>query len=264
METPHTMADLVTTICDFGNAPEDKESFDAWLQMGDVLAFLKENANQQEFVIYASNVHTFIHAIAVPNEQLNPPDIDDLMGWNFNASSSWGIWTQFSTPPKIWIGPPLDGAGKTLSHGEQLVYARSFEGRIGNKSYFEVLQKFIHLFDLHFVRERSAYCRLDGKGDIEDIIRIVRGPRGKDDWSLSTMISVKRDVLDDYLLLTDSSVVRMFDFTRYRPGAFGGWSNTPESKETREDDIFFRARCEPRSCELYPRRANCAANCNSR
>lgn len=238
------MADLVTTICEFGRAPADKDAFDTWLGMRDAISFLKENPKHQEFVLYASNVHTFLHAVVVPNALLNPPDVEDLMAWGCNADSSWGIWTQFTTPPKIGIAPPLERAGKTLSHGEQLVFARSFDGRLRNKSYFEILQKFAHFFDLHFLSERDAYCHLDGRGDIEDVIRIVRVPRNKDDWYTSTMISVKREVLDDYLLLTDCSVVRTFDFTRYHPKSFGGWSESPVPQETREDGLFFRSGLE--------------------
>ena len=239
------MSDLISTICDFGRAPDGKKAFEAWLGMDDALGFLKGNAKERELVIYAANVHTFINVVIVPNALLDPPDIDDLMEWNFNATSSWGIWTRFSDPPEISIGKPLDNMGKTFSHGEQLVFARSFEGRIGNKSYYEILQKFIHLFDLHFLAERNAYCRLDERGDIEEVVRIVRVPRSKDDWFSSTMISVDRDVLDDYLHLTDSSLVRMFDFTRYRPGSFGGWNHPIDSKETKEPEFAFRMGFEP-------------------
>lgn len=240
-----TMADLITRIRDLGKVPEGREAFETWLQMGDALAFLKENTDEEDFVIYASGVHTFIHAIVVPNERLNPPDVDDLMSWNFNASSSWGIWVRFSKPPEISISHPLEGSGKTFSHGEQLVFARHFEGHLGKKSYFEILQKFTHLFDLHYVAERNAYCRLDAKGDIEEVVRIVRVPRDKDDWSSYTVISVKRKVLDEYLLLSDSAIVRMFDFTRYRPREFGGWSTTPKATNTSEDNLFFRSGLEP-------------------
>jgi hypothetical protein len=90
------MADFITTICDFGKAQEDRESFDKWLEMADVLAFLKENAMTTEFVLYATGPHTFMHSVLVPNERLSPPDVEDLMCWNCNASSTWGIWTRRS------------------------------------------------------------------------------------------------------------------------------------------------------------------------
>jgi hypothetical protein len=235
------MPDIISTITAFGRAPDDKDSFNTWLEMGDALAFLRKNTRDSDFVLYASNVHTFIHAVVVPNELLNPPDVDDLMAWNFNPSSTWGIWTRFSTPPEIRIGQPLEDSGKTFSRGEQIVFARSFEGHVGDKSYFEVLQKFIHVFDLHFMVERNAYCRLDRRGDIDEVVQIIRVPRDKDLWSSSTIILVKRDVLDEYLLLTGSSIVRMFDFTRYKPRGFDGWSGKQGAEEVREDNLFFRS-----------------------
>jgi len=84
---------------------------------------------------------------------------------------------RFSEPRAVWISPPLDHTGsKTLNQGEQLVFSRNFDGRFGKKSYYEILQKFTHLFGLHYMDERHAYCRLDERGDVEDVIRIVELP----------------------------------------------------------------------------------------
>jgi hypothetical protein len=132
-------------------------------------------------VVYATIQHAFMHAIAVPMSLVNPPNVEDLMLWNCTATSSWGVCTTFSEPRSISISPPLDHTGsKTLDQGEQLVFSRRFEGRVGRKNYYEVLQKFVHLFDLHFLDERNAYCRIDKHGDIEEVIRIVNvsQPRG--------------------------------------------------------------------------------------
>src|SRR5580658_1111304 len=149
--------------------PSQKADFDTWLEMGDVLDFLRDNGQQDEFVVYASNRSTFIHAILAPVSSMNPPDVDDLMSWRYSPTSSWGITVRFSEPRAVWISPPLDDTGtKTLHDGEQLVFARHFDGRPAKKSYSEILQKFIHLFDLHYMEERNAYCRLDGRGDVED------------------------------------------------------------------------------------------------
>jgi len=91
----------------------------------------------------------------------------------------------------------------------------------GKKGYFEVLQKFLHVFDLHLVEERASYCRLDRYGDVEDMIRIVEVP-GKGDAFGASAIVINRELLDEYMVLTQSVIVRMFDFTRYRAGRFDG------------------------------------------
>ena len=46
--------------------------------------------------LYAGLMHTFMHAILVPVELVDPPDIEDLMAWNYDASSSWGVTISFA------------------------------------------------------------------------------------------------------------------------------------------------------------------------
>ncbi len=115
---------------------------------------------------------------------------------------------------------------------------------IGQKHYYEVLQKFAHLFELHFMEERTAYCRLDERGDIEEVIRVVELP-GKGEEFGSIVITFNRAILEEYLVLTDSVVVRTFDFTRFRPGRFfNGWTGT--TKEVKSDgDLHFHLHIEP-------------------
>jgi hypothetical protein len=226
--------------------PSQKEDFDTWLEMGSALDFLRDNSQQDEFVVYASCHSTsFIHAILAPASSLNPPDIDDLMSWNCSPTSSWGITVRFSEPRSVWISSPLDHTGsKTLDDGEQLVFARHFDGRPGKKSYYEILQKFTHLFDLHHMEERNSYCRLDGRGDMEEVIRIVEIP-GKGEEFGANVVVFDRDLLDEYLVLTDSVIVRTFDFTRYRPGTFSGWAAPHDARFQSDGDMHYRSHVEP-------------------
>ena len=53
-----------------------------------------------------------------------------------------------------------------LEKGTQLVYGRTFEGWTGDGSdYFELLQEYSHLEDVHWRREHGSYCRFDDHGD---------------------------------------------------------------------------------------------------
>src|ERR1043165_4340731 len=125
---------VVNELARISTPPEKDADFNSWLELADAFQFLKDNLSSEEFVVYAGLAHTFIHAIPVPASLLDPPDIEDLMSWNFNASSSWGISYTYS-PPSVSIAPPLENTGsKTIDKGEQLVFARYFEGRIGNKN----------------------------------------------------------------------------------------------------------------------------------
>lgn len=234
------MTDIRTRIITISTAPSQKQDFDVWLQLKDAVAFLKDNITDNEFVMYVGTTHTFMHAILVPASLVAPPDIQDLMSWNCNASSSWGISYIFGDSPTTFLSPPLEYTGsKTLDNGEQLIFARRFEGRLGEKGYFEVLQKFVHTFDLHFLFERNAYCRFDRHGEIEDLIRIIVMPANAD-GSGGTIITFRREILDQYSILTDSVIVRTFDFPRY-PSSFYGWGDETGLEFKTDGDLFYRS-----------------------
>ena len=169
-----------------------------------------------------------MHAVLVPSESVTPPNIDDLMLWNCDAYSGWGLVTSYHPTPSIDISPPLDGdSSETLAKGEQLIFAREFDGRVGDKRYFEILQKFLHISNLHYLAERKAYCRLDGHGDVEDVIRIFEIPVEAGQMFGGTIVTVVREVLDRYATLTDSTIVRTFDFTRASLSRFGWLERQP-------------------------------------
>lgn len=220
-------------------------SFATWLELGDAVAFLKDLPAKNEFVLYAGMQHAFLHTVLVPAKLVDPPNVEDLIDWNCNASSGWGVSYSFGKAATIWIEPPLHGTGsKILDQGEQLVFARFFEGRLGDKNYFEALQKLCHVLGIHFIRERSAYCRLDRRGDLEDVIRIIEIP-SKGEGFGSTVITIQREALDEYMALTDAAAVLTFDFTRFRLGSFGGWGNASAPRRVDDGDLHYRIVLEP-------------------
>jgi hypothetical protein len=191
--------------------PRDGGQFNHWLKQEDAFAFLESNADDKELVVFASLRFTFVHAVLVPNATLDPLNVNDLLKWSCSPHETWGFWASQDT---IGISPPLDHPGsETLIHGEQLVFTRRFEARINRKSYVEALQKFTHMFDLHYVAERDSYCRLDEHGDIEDMIKIVK-IASKDEMGRGRYVTFNQRLLDEYMLVTDTSLVRLFDFTR--------------------------------------------------
>lgn len=250
------MTDVVSALVQISQPPSDKVSFNAWLEMADAVAFLKGNVQDDEFVVYAIMQHTYMHAVLVPVSAVNPPNVEDLLSWNCGAYSGWGVVFASLPQPSVSISPPLDGTGSlTLDKGEQLVFARSFEGRLGDKDYHEILQKFLHISEIHFLSERSAYCRIDSRGDIEDVIRVVEIPAKGDEFG-GTVITFRRDALDRYLALTDSAIVRIFDFTRLQLSRFGMWSKGHEAQLVKDDDLFYHKHVEPghasyiRGCQI--------------
>jgi len=236
------MSSIYASLIKSSAIPADDKAFGIWLEQQDALSLLEANLYQDEFVLYASLAHTFMHAVLVPESSVNPPNSQDLMGWNCGADETWGIWHDFEDPPSIGLSPPLDHhtGSATIGKGEQLVYVRYFEGRIGDRHYIELLQKLVHVLDVHFLPERSAYCRLDKHGDIEEVIRIIETPEEKD-MSSGTIVTIKREDLDEYMALTDSAAVLMFDFTRTSPGSFSGWPHRESDEDlTTSEEFSYR------------------------
>ena len=165
--------DPVTTFNDISEPPSDEAAYAAWLELGDAFAFIRQNCDDDEFIVYGANSGSFMYAILVPADLLVTPNYEDLAHWNCNPTASWGVAMTMADPPKVWLSPPLDHTGShTLNSGEQIMFIRRFEGLHGEKSYIEILQKLTQVLDIHFVDERHAYCRLDRFGDLQDIVRI--------------------------------------------------------------------------------------------
>lgn len=224
--------------------PADPAAFGTWLELGDALRLLTADAQRDDIVIYAVLPYTFLHLLLIPAALADDPDFADLMEWDGNAASSWGI-TLGLNPLTATVSSALEHSrSKVLARGEQLVFDRDFEGRLGGKDYIEVLQKFAHLSELHFVPERNAYCRIDARGDVDEAVRIRRTD-SKSGGLGGTVVTVRRDVLDEYMAFTESVAVRTFDFTRFRPNAFAGWSHPASPVVRRDGDIEYRSVLEP-------------------
>lgn len=93
-----------------------------------------------------------------------------------------------------------------LDKGKPLVFHRFFAGD-KNASYLELNQMIAQILDIHFVNDRNSYCRLDENGDYEDAA-ITTSP------SQPFVYTLKKSDLDFVLYVTDSVLVRLFDFTR--------------------------------------------------
>lgn len=239
------MRNLTALVERLSSRPESPSEFDAWIRQEDIIPFLQGNARSDELIADLSGDFVFVHTVIVPRLNVEAPDADELLSWNLNATSSWSIDVVHSGGKRsIKLEDPLSSAsGRILGQGEKLVFHRSFEGRQGQKGYYEILQKFAHIFGLHFLAERSAYCRLDKRGDIEDVVRIVELPRRGERWG-TTIVTFSRATLDEYLAATDSALLMLFDFTRYGRD-FSGWNQPGTSERIVEGNLIYRSRVVP-------------------
>lgn len=228
----------MATLKALAQAPADKAA--NWLGGAeDSVEFLKANAQSEEIVIYASGPAVLIHGVLAPAEQVTPADKEDLMRGFVQTDESWVIEKSYGGGEghKVSLEPPLTHAGKSLSAGEKLIFRRSFDGVQKGESPVELNQKLVHSLGLHFVPERNAYSRLDDRGDIEDVIRVLRAELGNGRESLTAVTILVRD-LSTYMTLADMALVFMFDFTRFVPGSFNGWGDH-DRIDRRTPDLFY-------------------------
>lgn len=204
----------------------------------DSVAFLKESAQSEEVVIYASGPATLIHGVLAPLKQVTPANQEELMHAFVQTDESWVIQKSYGGGEghRVYLEAPLR-SWKSLAGGEKLVFRRSFDGVQKGESPIELSQKLVHALGLHFVPERNAYCRLDDRGDIEDVIRVIRTDLGPARESL-TAVTILANELFTYMTLADLALVYFFDFTRFKPGSFNGWGDHPRI-DRKAADLFY-------------------------
>lgn len=108
----------------------------------------------------------------------------------------------------------------------------------------ELSQKLVHALDLHFIPERSAYCRLDEDGDVVEVIKVI-DKSGDDSTEAVTVVPILAKDFAEYMQLAGMGMVIFFDFTRVRLGSFQGWSSDHERFEHRARDLFYHGGVMP-------------------
>jgi hypothetical protein len=216
------------------------EKYKNWIEQDDFVRFLQPLPSLNEVILYASVPHAFIYGVLVPAGIVTPPKVDDLDRWSCNPFSSWEITISCGKQPKVWLSPPLDHTGsKTLDRGEQIVFAREFDGRQERPSYIEISQKLTHTFGLHYVPERDAFCRFDERGDVEDVVRVSSIP-GPSSHAQGRIVTILRRTLDEYMAITGQALVLLYDSTRFEPKNFGGWQNPDVTYRELQPEIYYR------------------------
>jgi len=215
--------------------PTDIKVLSEWVKAGDHIKLLYESAKVDEIVIYASGPFTFIHSIAVPNDALQKFENDDLLKWSCNPYTSYASYVSSNEGMEINRGIGWRGCD-ALDEGMDLIFGRTFEGWSGEgRDYFEASQEYTHLTGIHWRPEYNAYCKFDHNGDLAQTISITVG-KGQD----ISLVTFTWPELEEYLAISDSSLVRMFDFTLLNHSNFSGWPDTAENKIELSEDFFYR------------------------
>lgn len=201
--------------------------------------FLRVNALADEIVLFAAIPMALIVGALAPLDNLTTPDGEDLQNAILFTDASWKIQKSWSSEGhRVYLEPPFCGpSGRSLVGGEPLVHRRSLRGVQTGRARIELSEKLIHCLDVYYLPERSAYCRLDKNGDIEDVIRVVE-PRVPGSDEPHEIVTILRRDLDAYMALAGMALVLKFDFTRFKPSAFNGWDDGQRFNRNRED-LFF-------------------------
>lgn len=200
-------------------APKDRDEFAEWIKQEDVIPFLESEVEDEYVILFALHNYTYIESMLIPNEEISASQMELLKDWQPLRWNSWGI---SSDQDRTWLEPALaDQKSDLMRRGEPLFYLRGFEGDSDLRSYYELPQKLTHVLDLHYIDGRKAWCKLDHLGDIVEVVKLLKSNEMQNRY---TFIVMRRDALAEYAGLTNTQLLRMFDFTRLRWGHFHGWN----------------------------------------
>ncbi len=234
---------LLDRISMIDTVPESAARFAKWLHAHEHLQLLCENAIEDDMIIYASAPFTFIHAVVVHEEHTKDFEADDLLDWSGNPFSLCAGYRLDGTSNDVRIdrSSRIHSVGP-ITDSQQLVFARSFEGlKTNDSTSYEILQEYIHVTEIFWRPEYNSYCRFDEHGDFDHIVSITPKPTVEE----ATLVSFKREQLEQYLAASNSLLLRMFDFTLHRKGQFSGWPSGPEQIFSESGDLSFRQKVDP-------------------
>lgn len=221
--------------------PKTEREIEDWLSAKAHLRLLSENAVEQDLILnltLCSGANTtYVNSVVVPVSAVIPLDEQDLLDWS-PGTEAVATYEMDSEDDTVRIDPCRHVLGSTtLRNAKRLVLLRGIDGMPGyDEVYFELDQSFQHVTDVHWRREHQAYCRLDANGDFEAVLSTTK----RSEAGSVNLVSVQRDVLDEYLAASRSVLVRLFDFHRIGPN----WSPSTRWGDPtvldRERGFFYR------------------------
>ena len=229
---------LIERILEVDKLPDDQSAYSEWIKADAHLQMLRTNGEEDEVIVYASGDYTFIHTVVVSEREVFPLDQDDLLRWSGDPSSLFAGYAWGGDRDDVWIdrSGSIHGA-ETLRSARQLVFERSIEGLQGkNRLYYEVLQEYAHIVGIHWRTEHGAYCRFDPRGELEHVVSTT----SKETRSSVSLVSFKRQPLEECLAASDSILITMFDFTLLR-NTFAHGPMVPKTS-SRKITCFFDRR----------------------
>ena len=224
--------------------PTEEASYTSWMKGEGHLRLLRNDIERDEVILFASSyvrnavtTSTFIHTELTKENNVTPPDRDDLMDWSSDPFRGRAAFA--------WTSDKPDEAGvefydaysrpRTMKNSQNIVFGRRMEGVEDEEAtYYELLQEFAHASDIHWRQEQQAFCRLDENGDIEPVVSITK----KTGSEQTTLITCNKLILEKYLAGTDSVLIRFFDLMMVRLEEFKSWDEAIREEYVGPEEIF--------------------------
>ena len=155
--------ELVKAICQLDRHPSDSADYATWIKAAEHLAVLKDNAREDELIIYASGPYMFIYAAVISEDSYSRLTKGDLLAWGDDPFSPLAGYSYEIGRPQVCIDRSYGSINQRQAvNATQIVFCRDFQrfsGEDGN--YIEILQEVTHLANIHWRSEEKAYCRFD-------------------------------------------------------------------------------------------------------
>ena len=202
--------------------PPSTEDYPPWFRGHRHLELLRHDVLLDEVTLAGlGSASSCINSYVVPAD--HPALKHPRTGWkrlspnpyHCDAASYTWVWSMSGeyANPRV---EPTDGArlGNRLQGATPLVYFRDIQGLTANDpTPIEINQQFVHASGIYWRQQRSAYCRIDHRGDWADIVSVSTAKR----YPGTSLVSCRRDDLDLHLVAMDAVLVRSFEFLMRRP-----------------------------------------------
>ena len=222
------------------NTDQESQS-DSWLRAEGHLNLLRQNAESNEVILYAVSRTSFIHAVITKESDVRPADHNDLLEWDsspFRGRAGYS-WTLGSGTVQMEFSE-TNPRPRTMKHSQNLVFGRRMEG-LDEPDDYELLQEFAHATGILWRDDQRAYCCIDENGDFDPIVSITKSV----DRTKATLITCQLEPLEQYMAATGHTLVRFFDFTMVRQGAFHSWRGGVTDRKVESDHFFYNQCIHP-------------------
>lgn len=232
---------LIELIVKLDTPPSDAKEFSEWIKARAHLDLLIQNASSNEIIMSANGEYTFAYTAVISNAELSSVDKDDLLEWDGSPYNAAASYVYGGGRDDVWIESDRKLRFQSTSDSiTQLVFDRTFEGaKDDDRRYFEISQEYAHVTGIHWRPEHEAFVKYDDNGDIDPVVSATH-----DQENNISLVTFKREPLEEYLAATDSSLIRRFDFTLLRRNSFSGWSKNPENFIEENEYFSYRQKID--------------------